>query len=410
MTPVFSWLSAHRRGLSVVALLVTTVVAATYLSLGALQNNPLRSTYTVRVELDQSGGLLAGRDVTVRGVRVGRVQSLTLSGGTIVATAEIDSGTRISRQAPVRVSDLSAAGEQYLDFAPTTSAGPYLHQGSVVSTRQSSTPVSLATTLQNASGVLAQMDPEKLHAIVQELGTGPMASQKLADIIDGGSFLINTLHDVLPQTASLLRNSAIVGSTVRDVGPGLQETAAGLDRTITGVEKTSDGFVRLVNIGPQMVRLIDQLVADNSPTMVSLLGSLVSTAQVLQLREPAIRHLFFPVPRRGSAADAIASIFHEGKIWAFVNLYPRKDCTYDVPQPPTALAQFNEPYKYVDCSPQDYGQLVRGLRNVPLPPGVQPGPLPGDSPLATTSPTPRGIYSIPLPDGGLRAPIPVPQR
>lgn len=66
---------------------------------------------------------------------------------------------------PVRVSGLSPAGEQYVDFAPVTTAGPYLGNGSVITRGQATVPVSLSRLLADADGALAQADTKKLEII-----------------------------------------------------------------------------------------------------------------------------------------------------------------------------------------------------------------------------------------------------
>ena len=68
--------AGHRRRawLSTTALIMTLVVASMYLFLGALQVNPLASSYRVTVELPESAGLLPNQNVTLRGVPIGRVE------------------------------------------------------------------------------------------------------------------------------------------------------------------------------------------------------------------------------------------------------------------------------------------------------------------------------------------------
>lgn len=60
---------------------------------------------------------------------------------------------------------LSPAGEQYVDFAPVTTAGPYLSNGSVITRGQATVPVSLSRLLADADGALAQADTKKLEII-----------------------------------------------------------------------------------------------------------------------------------------------------------------------------------------------------------------------------------------------------
>lgn len=402
---VVTYLFRHRLTVSWIALVLTTVLGAAYLVFGPLQADPFRSTYAVRVRFAESGGLQPNRDVTVRGVRVGEVKSVQLADGVVVAVAAIDNSVRIPADSTVRVAALSPAGEQYLDFVPRTSVGPFLADGATIGVDRTSAPVTLAQLLGDMNGAVVQLDPAKLASIVHELGGSPQAPQKLAAIIQGGTFMITTLGSVLPQTVGLLRNSEIVLSTVRDLSPGLAATAAELDRTAAGMERMTGGYRTLLAQSPRALHAMDDIIADNSPTMVQLLGNLATVAQMSYLHVPALREFFFPEQRPGSAVDALAGAFHDNAVWALVNLYPRKQCDYDLPRKPITAPDYPEPYLYTYCTDPDPSLVVRGARNAPQPPGDDTAhPPPGANPLATTDPTPQGRWSIPTPYGGVPEP------
>jgi virulence factor Mce-like protein len=395
----------HRLTLSWVALVVTMVVGIGYLAIGVLQVDPLRPSYRVRIRLAESGGLQPDRDVTVRGVRVGRVMSVDIDGGVVVAVASIEGSARIPADTTARVAALSPAGEQYLDFVPRTPGGPYLTDGATVDVDRTSTPVTLAQLLGDMNGAVVQLDPAKLAAIVHELGSGSQAPDKLAAIIRGGTFLITTLGSVLPQTVSLLHHSEFVLATVRDTAPGLAATTADLDRVAAGAEAAAGGYATLVGAAPGALQSMDRIIADNSPTMVQLLGNLALVARMSYLHVPALQEFFFPQQRPGSAVDALTSAFHDGAVWALVDIYPRKMCDYDLPRLPTTIPNYPEPYLYTYCTDPDPGLVVRGARNAPQPPGDDTGhPPPGVDPHATADPTPQGPLSIPAPYGGVPQP------
>src|SRR5690606_7967602 len=111
---------SHRILYSTIGLVLVLIIGAAYLLVNVMRINPLRGTYTVTVTLDRSGGLQPGNDVTLRGFRVGKVDSITLinGGSAIAATAEIDNRYDIAVDTVVAVQALSAAGEQYIDFRP----------------------------------------------------------------------------------------------------------------------------------------------------------------------------------------------------------------------------------------------------------------------------------------------------
>jgi virulence factor Mce-like protein len=396
-------LTRHRLLTSMVGLALVFVVGAGYLLLGSLKIDPLHSQYHVRVQLAQSGGLLPNQDVTLRGVPVGRVQSVSVDGDKVVAIADIDDGVHIPVGGDVRVAALSAAGEQYLDFLPTTDKGPYLTDGAVVSPDRTSTPVPLATLLDHLNGPLQQLDPAKLKAIENELGVGPQGPEKLSAILDGGMFMLSTLDSVLPQTVSLLHNSKTVLTTMSQVSPGLRATSRNLAEILAGVGSMTGGYRTMVNTVPGMTTAIDRIIADNSPTMVQLLGNLTTTSQMAYVHIPALNEFFWPQQRAGSALDAISSAFHDGGVWAEVSVYPRQACDYNVPRLPGSVPNAPEPYLNVRCT-SPAPNLVRGAANAPRPPGDNTATAPpGSNPLQRADPTPTGPLSIPAPYGGVHA-------
>lgn len=391
---------ARRRFItSCIGILLTVLVAGGYILAGSLNINPTRSTITARVLLPDSGGLLPNQDVTLRGIPIGRVTSVRPSGNGVVANVSIKSDVRIPQGSPVRVSGLSPAGEQYLDFRPLNDHGPALNDGATISEAQTSVPIPLWRLLGDADGALAQIDPQKLAAITDELRVSAQGPQKLAALLDGGALLITTLDSVLPQTVSLIRDSRSVLTTLSDSAPGLQQTSEDLRQLLGGVQKMDGGFRALVDRGGAPLTAADSIIADNSNTMVQLLGNLTTIAQLSYVRMPALQALF--PTHRGSTLEALASIIHDGAIWELADPYPRYACDYPLPRRSPAIPDFHEPYLYTFCANPDPSVLIRGARNAPRPPGDDTaGPPPGYDPLKTSDPTPEGRFTIPTPYGG----------
>lgn len=402
--------AGHRKRawLSAAALVVTLVVASGYLFLGALRVNPFATSYRIVVELPESAGLLPNQDVTMRGVPIGRVERLDITPSGVNAVVTVSSTVPIPETSAVRVSGLSPAGEQYIDFVAESEAGPFLRDGSVVALGRATVPVSLANLLAHADGALAQVDPERLELIKRELSLSNEGPRKLADIIDGGTFLLSTLDSVLPETTTVLRTSRIVLTMAADKSAGIAVASANLDASFEGINKMRDGYRRLTNEAPGSLNSVDNLFADNSDTMVQLLGSMASTSQLLYLRVPAL-HALFP-DYRTSVLDAIGSVMHDQGLWATGDIYPRYACDYGTPRRPPSSADYPEPFMYTYCRDDHPGVLVRGAKNAPRPAGDDTaGPPPGADLGRTTDPTPQGRFTIPLPYGGPVLPLEPPR-
>ncbi|MGV0070445.1 MlaD family protein [Mycobacterium colombiense] len=398
--------AGHRRRawLSGLALVLTLVVGVTYLALGALRINPLESTYRVTIRLPDSGGLLANQDVSVRGIRVGRIQSLRPTPAGVEVIADIKANTKIPAASPVRVSGLSPAGEQYIDFEPASDAGPFLSNGSVIGPQHTATPIPLSQVLADADGLLAQTDPKKLEIVKRELSLSKEGPQKLTDIIDGSTFLLSTIDPVLPQTVSMLKTSRVVLTTLSDKNTGLGATSRNVGDLMTGVNKMDRGYRKFVDQTPHALSTVDNLFDDNSDTMVGLLANLVTTARIIYVRIPALNAVF--PDYRGSTLEALMTTMHEHGLWATADIYPRYTCDYGTPRRPSSSADYPEPFLYTYCRDDDPQVLVRGAKNAPRPGGDDTaGPPPGADLGQTADLTPKGRFTIPTPYGGPVLPI-----
>lgn len=402
--------AGHRRKnwLSAGALVLTLVLATGYLLIGALRVNPFASSYRITIELPESAGLLPNQDVTLRGVPIGRVERLDITPAGVNAVVTVESSAPIPESSRVRVSGLSAAGEQYIEFAADSDAGPFLSDGSVVGLGRATTPVSLAELLAHADGSLAQVDTAKLELIKKELSLTDEGPGKLTDIVDGGTFLLSTLDSVLPETTSVLRTSRVVLTMVADKNHGIGVAADNLSESFEGISRMQGGYRRLTDESPGALHSVDNLYTDNSETMVQLLGSLTSTSQLLYLRVPALNALF---PNyRTSLLDALGSVMHDDGFWATGDIYPRYACDYGNPRRPPASADYPEPFMYTYCRDDHPGVLVRGAKNAPRPAGDDSAGAPPGADLGKmTDPTPQGRFSVPLPYGGPVLPITPPR-
>jgi len=402
--------AGHRRRawLSAGALILTLVVALGYLFFAALQVNPLASSYRVTIELPESAGLLPNQDVTLRGVRIGRVDRLDITPDGVNAVIDVNSSVPVPESSDVRVSGLSPAGEQYIDFVAQTNDGPYLRDGSIITAGRATVPVSLAELLADADGALAQIDPAKIELIKSELSLSKDGPRKLADIINGGTFLLSTLDSVLPETTSILRNGRPVFTLVADKNAGIDVAAGNLSESFTGINNMRDGYRRLTNQAPQTLSDVDALFADNSDTMVQLLGNLTTTSRLLYLRVPALNALF--PTYRTSLLDAIGSTMHDHGLWATGDIYPQYACDYGTPRRPPSSADYPEPFMYTYCRDDHPGVMVRGAKNAPRPADDDTaGPPPGADLGRMTDPTPKGRFTIPTPYGGPTLPIEPPR-
>ncbi|WP_460724060.1 MlaD family protein [Nocardia heshunensis] len=351
------------------ALVVLLLIGAAYLAFDVARVKGPGGTYAVTVQLDRSGGLQAGNDVTWRGFRVGSVKAVDLidGGAGVAAVAEIDKSYRIPADTEIHVGALSGAGEQYLDFRPRTDQAPFLHDGQLIKfdPAQITTPTPISETLADSNALIAQIDPDKYAVILDNLNTalsgGP---DQLKGLIDGLSIATTGLDNRLPQTVSLIENLRVIVGTTSHAQPDLGTLTRNSHVLLEQADIANGELRQLLDNAPGEIGVADAVLDRNMDPIQSLVTTLSAIVRAAMLRLPAVRALF---PALVIGTNAMGVPAHDGEFYTITDAWPRPWCLY----PTRNIAPFvvSEPtfgrFNYCDSAPAD--QQIRGSANAPRP-------------------------------------------
>lgn len=270
-----------------------------------LVDEVLDGGYTVRADFAESGGVFPGAEVTYRGVPVGRVGALHLTGGNGVSIAlDIeDDAPRIPADTLAVVANRSAVGEQYVDLQPRTSRGPYLLEGGDIPRRNTRVPLPTTDLVLSLDRLVNSVGKEDLRVTVDELGdafagTGP----NLSRLVDSGNDLVESASDALPETIALIEDSRKVLKTQADQGSSIRSFARDL-ALLSAQLKDSDGDLRkLIGNARPAAQEVNSLLKSAGPELSVLLANLISGGQVTLARLPGVEQALvtFPVMVAGS--------------------------------------------------------------------------------------------------------------
>lgn len=245
------------------------------------------SAYSVNAHFTDSGGIFTGSEVTYRGVHVGNVDAMKLTDNGVDVVLSIDkSWDRIPAATDATVANKSAVGEQYVDLAPRTDSGPYLHNGSSISDANTHIPVSTTELLTNLDNLINSVPQDQLRTVVSELGaafkgTGPALSQ----IIDTSTSFIQTANQNFDVTDALIRDSRTVLQTQLDKASAIRSFSRDL-RLFSGSLAAHDADLRrLIDNGSASVNQLRTFLDKNNVNLTRLISNLVSTGEV------TIKHL-----------------------------------------------------------------------------------------------------------------------
>jgi phospholipid/cholesterol/gamma-HCH transport system substrate-binding protein len=217
---------------------------------------------TYRAEFKDASGLHKGNMVQIGGIRVGRVQDITLEdSNTVVVTFEVDHGVEFGRDSSASIEVLNLLGEKYLDITPA------------------------------GSGQLSEDEPI------------PLARTRSAyDIVGVFGDLTTTTERI--DTGRLTKALDIVADTTDRSAPEIQASFRGISRLSRTVASRDDELQALLKSSQS----VSKVLAARSDDLVDLMKHSDLVFKEVQRRKQAI-HLLLVNARelarqlRGVAAD-----------------------------------------------------------------------------------------------------------
>jgi phospholipid/cholesterol/gamma-HCH transport system substrate-binding protein len=355
------------------------------------------TTYPVRLQLAQSGGIFTGADVTYRGVSVGRVGPLTLTPDGVEARLDIDrSAPPIPADLDAAVHNLSAIGEQYVDLQPTTDGGPVLGAGSVIPVSRTSTPVPIEDLVVSLDDFVRSVPLDSLRTVVDQLGTAfDGTAQPLQKILDTTNAFTSDAVDALPQTLALIRDGRTVLTTQNDVAGSFQSFSHDLALLADQLKTSDPDLRRLLVTGPDVSNEVVGLLQESGPGLSQLVADLLTVSRVAEPRQDALRQLLVTYP--GVASNGYSALPGDGTghLGLVVNVFDPYPCAQGYEGTPhraggdvTPLPLNEDAY----CAEPPGSPInVRGAQNVPRAATPQ---APADAQVGPTGPLPAGSAPV----------------
>lgn len=302
----------RKSAFSVAGIVTAFVLCILYLFGVALRTPLTEPRVHVTVDLPRSGGLYEGSEVTYRGVRVGRVTDLRLTGDGVRATVRLDGSAKVPVDARPKVRSLSPVGEQYIDFQPHADGGPYLEDGDSIEGTAADLPTSLATTAINLNRLIEQVDPKALKVVLKETANGLRGTEDdLQRMVVQGSALLDGFDRRWRMTQRLLDNGHRLLRLGADLVPDFDAITRNARVFTTWLRQIDPVLVRLLERAPGQIEELLRLVRDVDDILGSYLDPYVTLADFIAARDPHLRALLRDYPR---GFRALAGAVHGGAV------------------------------------------------------------------------------------------------
>ncbi|BBX75959.1 MCE family protein [Mycobacterium shinjukuense] len=287
---------------TVVILVITTMLGVVYLSLSVLHLDPTEKATRLTLLLDNSGGLMPTSQVTMRGIRVGRVTGIRTTPTGLQVSIELDRAHPVPVDSVVSIQNLSLVGEQYIDFKPKRVVPPYFSDGAVIPADRVARAVTVSDLLARANALLAAINPTYVRTVVSNVSQALAGNDDALDSLATTAGLVAKMEWERRQLlATLFGNVATLTTDLDELHAGAVLGEAGnlLPGTVlalTGLVRDTDEYTRAAGDGAFAPGgPIPTLVANLGEYADMLSGPLSTFAAVL---EPAT------APLRGFMVDA----------------------------------------------------------------------------------------------------------
>ena len=329
----------------------------------------------VKLELPRTGGLYEFSNVTYRGVQIGRVTDVRATRSGAEATLSLANSPKIPADLEARVLSVSAVGEQYVDLLPRTDSGPYLHDGSVISAKDTGVPQQVGPMLDQVSALLDSIPKEKLGKLLDESFKGLNgSSDDLAALLDSTSVVARDFNKVSGQARTLVDDARPLFDGQVASADALRSWARSL-AGVTAQLNANDPQIRAVlQHGPGALDEAAQLLHQVKPTLPILLANLTTVSRIAVTYRPSLEQLLVLLPPYIASVQAVGlprnnpTGFTQGDFTLTLNDPPA--CTVGFLPPsswrsPSDLTDVDTPDGLYCKLPQDSPIAVRGARNYP---------------------------------------------
>ncbi len=211
-----------RGTVSLSAIALVLVLGVGYMAVGVLHFDPRRTYLTVGMHLDNAGGLLPNSPVLLDGIKVGSALDVRKQASGVMVRLKIDDHYRIPVSSSVRIEQLSAFGEPYIEFAPQSGAGPYLVNGQAIPTQRIQVPITITALSARFVELLSQLHPRTIANLVGTFDRALSGTDAAMQTLQRSTTLLAaTLLSRTDAIRRLFSNIQALGGNIDWMGPAL---------------------------------------------------------------------------------------------------------------------------------------------------------------------------------------------
>lgn len=229
----------------------------------------------------EAGGLIAGNDVKVSGVKVGSVTAVELQRGKALVTFSVASKVRLGNDTTAHIRTGTVLGERMLTLEPagTGTLGP----ADTIPLSRTSSPYSLTEAVNEFTANTADTDTASLNQSLDTLSeTIDRIAPQLGPTFDGMTRLSRSLNGRNQTLSELLKNAADVTGVLADRSQQVNTMILNANDLMGVLQQRRSAIVALLANTSAMAQQLTGMVHDNEQKLQPTLTKLNSVSEMLQ--------------------------------------------------------------------------------------------------------------------------------
>lgn len=260
---------------------IACAVALVFASLHVDQLPFVTSTLAYQADFADAGGLLAGDDVEVAGVKVGRVDSIELRGDHVLVRFTVPPHIALGTTTSAQIKTITLLGRKELTVAPNGSGR--LQPDATIPLTRTTSPYSLNDALGDLSTTVQDLDTDQLNKSLNTLSDAlANTPAPLREALTGVSALSRSINQRDDALRSLLDKAQSVTKVLGDRSGQLNSLLVDGNQLLAELTARRNAISALIANIDAVSRQLTGLVNDNQAQLKPALTELDKVLALLQ--------------------------------------------------------------------------------------------------------------------------------
>lgn len=248
-------------------------ILITLVGLQPQQLMSLASSIRYQALFAEAGGLAAGNDVTVSGVKVGIVSDVSLRDGEALVTFAVDSKTQLGSDTAAHIRTGTLLGERVLTLESAGSGT--MHPMDVIPVSRTSSPYSLTEAISDLTTNAAGADTQSLNQSLDALSDAiDKIAPQMGPAFDGLARLSRTINSRNESLRDLLKSAADVTGILSQRSQQVNTLILNANDLLAVLVARQDAIVSLLAntsaVSQQLIGLVNDNEQELAPTLERL--------------------------------------------------------------------------------------------------------------------------------------------